>query len=89
MLAAMWSEGDYPAIAERTTSLNARLTSAAAVARRNRVDVGAAIGNTAIPLALSGAEVVAADISTSQFAAGRWRALEAGARLDWLELDGG
>jgi 2-polyprenyl-3-methyl-5-hydroxy-6-metoxy-1,4-benzoquinol methylase len=64
---AMWSMGDYPAVAaEVIPATGPRLVEACGVHAGQRVlDVGAGSGNAAIPAALTGAQVVASDLAPS------------------------
>jgi SAM-dependent methyltransferase len=89
---AMWALGDYPAVAaDMIAELGPVLVSATGVRRRDRVlDVAAGSGNAAVPAALTGAEVVASDLTPELFGAGRLFAKERGAdpsRLTWEEGD--
>ncbi|TFV84929.1 methyltransferase domain-containing protein [Microbacterium sp. dk485] len=86
---AMWASGDYPALAsDLIWSLGPRLVDAVGVQAGDRVlDVAAGSGNAAIPAALRGATVVASDLTPELFDAGRRRAREAGAELEWREAD--
>ena len=86
---AMWASGDYPALAsDLIWSLGPRLIDAVGVRAGDRVlDVAAGSGNAAIPGALRGATVVASDLTPELFDAGRRRAREAGADLEWREAD--
>lgn len=86
---AMWASGDYPALAsDLIWSLGPRLVAAVDVRAGERVlDVAAGTGNAAIPAALRGADVVASDLTPELFEAGRQRASEAGATLEWVPGD--
>jgi SAM-dependent methyltransferase len=89
---AMWALGDYPAVAaDMIAELGPVLVSATGVRRGDRVlDVAAGSGNAAVPAALTGAEVVASDLTPELFEAGRQFAKEQGAdpsRLTWEEGD--
>ncbi|ROS79152.1 class I SAM-dependent methyltransferase [Cellulomonas sp. PhB143] len=86
---AMWSSGDYPAVADQTIStLGAVLVEACGIGPGDRVlDVAAGAGNAAIPAALAGADVVASDLAPDLLDAGRRRAAERGATLHWAEAD--
>ena len=86
---AMWASGDYPRVArEMIAPLGPRLVEACEVEPGDRVlDVAAGSGNAAIPAALRGAEVTAADLTPELFRAGRRRALARGADIDWIEAD--
>ncbi|AMW11204.1 hypothetical protein A4E84_17860 [Streptomyces qaidamensis] len=86
---AMWAQGDYPSLAaEVIPELGAVLTEACGVRSGQRVlDVGAGSGNAAIPAALTGADVVASDLTPELFEAGRAVAEKQGAHLTWQEAD--
>ncbi|MFD3811250.1 class I SAM-dependent methyltransferase [Rhodococcus sp. NPDC058639] len=86
---AMWALGDYPAVASGVIpSLGQILVSACRVGPGDRVlDVAAGSGNAAIPAALTGATVVATDLTPELFEVGRRDAEDAGATLTWQEAD--
>ncbi|MEU4465511.1 class I SAM-dependent methyltransferase [Streptomyces sp. NPDC024017] len=86
---AMWAQGDYPSLAaEVIPELGAILVEASGVRSGQRVlDVGAGSGNAAIPAALTGADVVASDLTPELFEAGRQAAERQGAHLAWQEAD--
>ncbi len=86
---AMWALGDYPAVAaEVIPSLGAILVEACGVKPGDRVlDVAAGSGNAAIPAVLTGADVVASDLTPELFTDGRARAAERHAELRWVEAD--
>ncbi|MDX6372553.1 MAG: hypothetical protein QOD98_1541 [Nocardioidaceae bacterium] len=86
---AMWSMGDYPAVAtEVIAPLGPILVAAAEVAPGDHVlDVGAGSGNAAIPAALIGADVVASDLTPDLLETGRQDAARRGAQLRWEEAD--
>jgi ubiquinone/menaquinone biosynthesis C-methylase UbiE len=86
---AMWAVGDYPAVATQLIlELGRVLVAAAEVRREDRVlDVAAGTGNAAVPAALTGADVVASDLTPELFAAGREFAAREGAELAWEEGD--
>ena len=71
---AMWALGDYPSVGERRDRASwarswwPRPGSAPAT---GSLDVAAGSGNAAVPAALTGAEVVASDLTPELFAAGR------------------
>jgi SAM-dependent methyltransferase len=68
--------------------LGARLVQACRVRAGDRVlDVAAGSGNAAIPAALTGADVVASDLTPELLDAGRQQAARRGARLDWRVAD--
>jgi SAM-dependent methyltransferase len=86
---AMWALGDYPSVAtEVIPHLGATLVRACRTGPGQRVlDVAAGTGNAAIPAALTGADVVACDLTPPLLAAGRALAAERGAVVDWREGD--
>lgn len=86
---AMWALGDYHAFAtELVWEVGPELVSACGVGPGMRVlDVAAGTGNVAIRAALTGAEVVACDLTPENFDAGRREARAQGAELDWVEAD--
>jgi ubiquinone/menaquinone biosynthesis C-methylase UbiE len=86
---ALWASGDYPAVArELIPGLGAELVRFAGVTAGQRVlDVAAGTGNASIPAALTGATVVASDLTPELFAAGREAAAAAGAEVEWVEAD--
>ncbi|MDQ3113515.1 MAG: SAM-dependent methyltransferase, partial [Actinomycetota bacterium] len=69
---AMWGLGNYPAVAtELIAELGPVLVEAAGIGSGDRVlDVAAGSGNTAIPAALAGAQVVASDLTPELFERG-------------------
>jgi SAM-dependent methyltransferase len=86
---AMWASGDYPAVAtEVIPALGPRLVEASGVRSGQWVlDVAAGSGNAAIPAALTGATVVASDLTPELFDVGRRLAAEQGAEVEWREAD--
>ena len=86
---AMWSLGDYPAVAtEVIPATGPTLVRACGIHAGQRVlDVGAGSGNAAIPAALTGADVVASDLAPALLEIGRQHADEQGATLEWQEAD--
>lgn len=86
---AMWALGDYAAVAsEVIPGLGADLVKACGVRRGMRVlDVAAGSGNAAIPAALTGASVVASDLTPELLEAGRAEAARRGAELEWRQAD--
>lgn len=86
---AMWSMGDYPAVAaEIIPQLGARLVAACGLKAGVRVlDVAAGTGNVAIPAAATGASVVACDLAPKLLEAGRAEAERRGVTLEWREAD--
>ena len=85
----MWALGNYAAVAgEVIPELGPVLVSACGIAEGDRVlDVAAGSGNAAIPAALTGATVVASDLTPELFDAGRAVAAKCGAQLQWQEAD--
>ena len=86
---AMWALGDYATVAsEVIPRLGADLVEACGVRRGMRVlDVAAGPGNAAIPAALTGASVVASDLTPELLEAGRLAAARQGAVLEWRQAD--
>jgi SAM-dependent methyltransferase len=86
---AMWALGDYPALAaELIADLGEALVEACRIGPGDRVlDVAAGSGNAAIPAALAGANVVACDLTPDLLDAGRTRAAQRGAQLEWRTGD--
>lgn len=86
---AMWALGDYPAVAaDLISELGTTLVAACAVRSGERVlDIAAGSGNAAIPAALTGASVVACDLTPELFEAGRAQAAQRGADLEWVQGD--
>ncbi|WP_440068638.1 class I SAM-dependent methyltransferase [Streptosporangium sp. OZ121] len=85
----MWALGDYPAVAaEIIPDLGAILVEACGVGPGDRVlDVAAGSGNAAIPAALAGASVVAADLTPELLEVGRALAAQRGAKIEWRQAD--
>ena len=86
---AMWAMGDYAAVATEVISpLGPVLVDAAGVGPGDRVlDVAAGAGNVAIPAALTGAKVVASDLTPDLLETGRQHAEKQGAQLEWRQAD--
>jgi ubiquinone/menaquinone biosynthesis C-methylase UbiE len=86
---AMWALGDYPSVAsEIIPDLGAVLVDACGVQPGQRVlDVAAGSGNAAIPAALTGASVVACDLTPELFDAGQRMAALHNADVEWREAD--
>jgi SAM-dependent methyltransferase len=86
---AMWARGDYADVARRAIPrLGADLAAACGVRPGMRVlDVAAGPGNAAIPAALTGASVVASDLTPELLEAGRAEAARRGAELEWRQAD--
>jgi ubiquinone/menaquinone biosynthesis C-methylase UbiE len=85
----MWASGDFPKVSRETVApVGPELVQAAGVRTGDKVlDVGAGSGNTAIPAALAGGDVVASDLTPELLAAGRSAAVAAGVALEWVEAD--
>lgn len=86
---AVWASGDYPHIARTVIpDLGAVLVEASGVrAGQTVLDVAAGSGNAAIPAALTGARLVASDLTPELFDAGREAAARAGVQVEWREAD--
>ncbi|MER7435272.1 class I SAM-dependent methyltransferase [Pseudonocardia alni] len=86
---AVWASGDYPAVAaELIPGLGEVVVDTAAVGPGDRVlDIAAGTGNAAVPAALRGADVVAADLTPELLAVGARLAADRGAALEWVEAD--
>jgi ubiquinone/menaquinone biosynthesis C-methylase UbiE len=86
---AMWALGDYHRFAtELIWEIGPELVSACGIATGQRVlDVAAGTGNVAIRAAEAGARVVASDLTTEHFEAGRREARRRGVTLEWVEGD--
>jgi len=86
---ALWASGDYPAVAaELIPVLGPTLVEACGVRAGQRVlDVAAGSGNAAVPAAVTGAEVVASDLTPELFDAGRTIAAQRGVELTWEQGD--
>ncbi len=85
----MWALGDYKSIAgEVVPELGAVLAAEAGIGPGDYVlDVAAGTGNASIPAALTGASVVALDLTPELLAAGRGIAAAQGVELDWMQGD--
>ncbi|MEG3627824.1 class I SAM-dependent methyltransferase [Streptomyces poriticola] len=86
---AMWAQGDYPALAaDIIAGLGESLVEACGVGPGDRVlDVAAGAGNASIPAALTGADVLATDLTPELLEAGMRLARRRGVRLRWQEAD--
>lgn len=86
---AMWALGDYPAVAGQVIpDLGAALVQASGVRPGDRVlDIAAGTGNAAIPAALTGATVVATDLTPELLDEGRALAAQHGVELRWEQAD--
>jgi SAM-dependent methyltransferase len=85
---AMWSVGDYDAIATLFWEVGAVVVEAAAIEPAMAVlDVATGTGNAAIRAAQAGAEVTGLDLTPELFEAARQRAAAAEVTIDWIEGD--
>ena len=86
---AMWASGYYPALAaDLLPELGEVLVQACRVRPGDRVlDVAAGSGTAAIPAALAGGRVTAADLTPELLAAGKALAAKHGATITWQEAD--
>lgn len=86
---AMWSMGDYPAVAsEVIPELGSLLVEASGVRKGDKVlDVACGSGNAALPAGLRGALVTACDLTPSLLEAGRREAAVQGVEIAWREAD--
>jgi ubiquinone/menaquinone biosynthesis C-methylase UbiE len=86
---AMWSLGDYHAVAtEIIPDLGPVLVEATHIGPQDQVlDVAAGAGNVAIPAAATGARVTASDLTPELLDRGRSDAEAAGISLDWQVAD--
>ncbi|TMQ89986.1 class I SAM-dependent methyltransferase [Actinomadura soli] len=84
-----WALGDYPALAtDVIPELGRVIVQASGVTSGDRVlDIAAGSGNAAINAALTGADVVASDLTPELLEAGREEAARRGAHLEWREAD--
>ncbi len=85
---AIWSAGDYDAIAELFWDVGAVVADAAAIDPGMKVlDVATGTGNAAIRAALAGSDVVGLDITPELFDDARRREALAGVSVEWVEGD--
>ena len=87
--AAMWASGHYDAVAtELIAELGPVLVEATGIRNGDLVlDIGAGSGNVAIPAALTGARVIASDLTPELLEQGEAHARERGAVLEWQVAD--
>ena len=87
--AAMWAMGNYDAVAtEVIPSLGPVVVDAVGITSGDRVlDVAAGSGNAAIPAALTGATVVASDLTPELVEIGRQRSRDRELAIDWQIAD--
>lgn len=85
----VWALGDYDRFARATVwPLGSVLVQHCAIRPGQRVlDVAAGTGNVAIRAAMTGASVVASDLTAEHFESGRRGAAAAGVQVDWVEAD--
>lgn len=86
---ALWEKGDFTRIARTMRGSGAELVEALALSRGMKVlDLGCGDGTTALPAAMTGADVLGVDIAANLVAAGNARARSAGlANLRFEEGD--
>jgi ubiquinone/menaquinone biosynthesis C-methylase UbiE len=85
---AMWSLGDYSALAVHLEPHAIELAQRSRLQPGSEVlDVAAGNGNFAIAAARLGATVVASDLSPAMVELGKARSREAGLTIEWLEAD--
>lgn len=85
---AIWSAGDYDAIAELFWDVGAVVAEAAAIEPGMKVlDVATGTGNAAIRAAEAGSEVVGLDLTPELFDDARRREALAGVSVEWVEGD--
>jgi len=85
---AVWSAGDYDAIAELFWDVGAVVADAAAIEPGMKVlDVATGTGNAAIRAAEAGAQVVGLDLTPELFDDARRREALAGVSVEWIEGD--
>jgi SAM-dependent methyltransferase len=86
---AVWSAGDWDAVAEKIKEVGPRLLDRVRVEPGMRVlDVGTGSGsNVAIPAAQRGGDVVGLDLTDVWFDAARRRAADAGVEIEWVVGD--
>lgn len=85
----MWAAGDYPAIvSDLVAPLGPVLVDATGIGSHDSVlDVAAGTGSTSIPAALTGASVVASDLTPELLATGQAVAEARGVALQWREAN--
>ena len=85
---AIWSAGDYDAIAELFWDVGATVAEAAAIeAGMSVLDVATGTGNAAIRAAEAGSNVVGLDLTPELFDDARRREALAGVSVEWVEGD--
>lgn len=85
----VWARGDYSTVAtELLAPLGPVLVAASGVGTGDRVlDVAAGAGNTSIPAALNGADVIASDLCPELLEKGKTRAAARDASLSWQKAN--
>ena len=84
----MWSQGDYPRVAEVLEPHAEALAEACEIAPGTTVlDVAAGNGNFALAAARRGAIVTATDLTPRMVELGRARSADAGVSIEWAEAD--
>lgn len=85
---AMWTAGDYPAIAQRIEPASATVVASVGIGEGDRVlDVATGTGNAALVAAALGGEVTGLDLTPKLIEVARQRAQEAELRVEFLEGD--
>jgi SAM-dependent methyltransferase len=85
---ALWSAGDYPAIAEKIAQMGATTVERANLKEGEEVlDVACGAGNATIPATQRGARVTGIDIAPELLEVGRRAAGEAAVDVTWVEGD--
>jgi SAM-dependent methyltransferase len=86
---SMWAQGDYATVADEVMApLGPILVRASGIDVGDRVlDVAAGSGNVSIPAAMTGATVVASDLTPELLHQGQERAAKQGVTLDWREAN--
>jgi SAM-dependent methyltransferase len=86
---AVWSSGDWDAVASNVAPVGPRLLDRLPIAEGTRLlDVGTGSGGSvAIPAAQRGAVVTGSDLTDAWFPAARRRAAEAGVDVEWVAGD--
>lgn len=85
---AVWSAGDFDAIAQRIWEVGDHIVSRVDVQEGERVlDVACGTGNAAIPAAAAGGEVTGLDITPELLEDARRNAQKYGVEVEWIEGD--
>jgi ubiquinone/menaquinone biosynthesis C-methylase UbiE len=85
----VWGAGNWDEVADYVGQVGEPLLDAIGLEPGMRLlDIGAGSGGSvAIPAARRGADVVASDLVSAHFEAGRRRAADAGVEIEWVEAD--